>query len=176
MKVDINRLKTLLDKNLSYEQLGREFGVSRQAIEYHCRTKNLVKSRIKTQPEVDCGLEIRRVSFALGRAYYSHAADKFRRKKQNCRNTGIEFHINFEEIEWPLVCPVLGIKLNYQSDSDFRSDNSLSFDRTDNTKGYIPGNVQIISWRANRIKNDGTAEEHRKIAAYLDDKLNSVIS
>jgi hypothetical protein len=32
----------------------------------------------------------------------------------------------------------------------------------------VKGNVEVMSWRANRIKNNGTPEEHRKIANYLE--------
>ena len=38
-------------------------------------------------------------------------------------------------------------------------DNSYSLDRIDSTKGYIKGNVWIISKRANVIKNNATLEE-----------------
>ena len=91
---------------------------------------------------------------------------RFVRKRQNCKHLGLEFTIPLEEIEWPDFCPILGIKLDYFA--PYRSENSVSFDRVDNNKGYISDNVIICSWRANRIKNDGTAEEHRRIADYMD--------
>jgi hypothetical protein len=65
-----------------------------------------------------------------------------------------------------MVCPVFGLELDWFAEA--RKENSPSFDRVDPKLGYIKGNVQIISARANRIKNDGTAEEHRLIAAYMD--------
>jgi hypothetical protein len=33
--------------------------------------------------------------------------------------------------------------------------------------GYVHGNVRVISNRANRLKSDGTKEEHLKIAEYM---------
>jgi hypothetical protein len=62
------------------------------------------------------------------------------------------------------------MELDYFSDS--RTENSVTFDRIDPSKDYISGNVVIISWRANRIKNDGTAEEHQKIADFIKAALN----
>jgi hypothetical protein len=49
------------------------------------------------------------------------------------------------------------------------SDNSPSLNRIDNDKGYVKGNVEILSNRANRLINDGTLEEFRKIVAYIGD-------
>ena len=91
---------------------------------------------------------------------------KFTTKRCQSKHTGYEWTIQFGQIYWPAHCPILGLELNYFAES--RMENSVSFDRTNNKKGYIPGNVKIISWRANRIKNDGTSEEHYKIAEYLD--------
>jgi hypothetical protein len=92
----------------------------------------------------------------------SLARAKFRQKKANALT---EFTITFADIQWHTHCPILGIELDYTSSK--MKDNSVSFDRKDNSKGYIPGNVIIISMRANRIKNDGTAEEHRLISNYM---------
>jgi len=94
---------------------------------------------------------------------YQVMREKFRNKKAN--NYQWEFSITFGEIDFPTHCPVLGIELDYFAHG--RSENSPSFDRIDPSKGYISGNVAVISWRANRIKNDGTAEEHEKIAQFI---------
>lgn len=34
--------------------------------------------------------------------------------------------------------------------------------------GYVKGNIDIISYRANMIKNCGTIEEHMKIVQYMN--------
>jgi len=99
---------------------------------------------------------------------YSSQRSKFYAKKANAVRSGYEWNLDFGQIEWPQYCPILGIKLDYFSES--RKENSPSFDRRDNSIGYVNGNVLIVSWRANRIKNDGTAEEHRRIADFLDNQ------
>jgi hypothetical protein len=96
---------------------------------------------------------------------YQTMREKFRRKKANAPKNGYEFTIDFGELTFPTHCPILGIELNYFT--EHMEDNSVSFDRIDSNKGYISGNVVIISWRANRIKNNGTADEHQKIADFL---------
>lgn len=102
---------------------------------------------------------------------YQIARDKFRNKKYNAISAGIEWSIDFGDLEFPVVCPVLGIEIDYWAES--RKENSLSFDRIDNSKGYVKGNVTLMSWRANRIKNDGTAEEHKKIYEFMQKSLTS---
>lgn len=34
-------------------------------------------------------------------------------------------------------------------------------------KGYVLGNIAVISWKANKLKSDGTINEHRQIAQYI---------
>ncbi len=90
-----------------------------------------------------------------------------RRAKTRARKYNIPFDIDKEYVEsiWNDVCPILGIPL-YISDGG-ASDNSPSLDRMNNDKGYVKGNVLVCSWKANKIKQHGTAEEHRKIADFL---------
>jgi hypothetical protein len=76
---------------------------------------------------------------------------------QRSRKNGLEFNITIENIVIPERCPVLNIALFLSEEG--RSDNSPSLDRIDNTKGYIKGNVLVVSWRANRLKHDATADE-----------------
>jgi len=49
-----------------------------------------------------------------------------------------------------------------------KSDCLPTVDRIDSSKPYEIGNIAIISWKANIIKNSGTAEEHRRIADWID--------
>ena len=102
---------------------------------------------------------------------YQIVSDKFRSKKYNAISAGIEWDIDFGDLEFPVTCPILGIEIDYWADT--RQENSVSFDRIDSTKGYVKGNVLIMSWRANRIKNDGTAEEHKKIYEFMQKHLQS---
>jgi predicted transcriptional regulator len=95
-------------------------------------------------------------------AIYTILLEKFENKRKNATK---EFNVEFSDITIPTVCPYLGIPLDFYASP--KADNSPTFDRVDNTKGYVKGNVVVCSWRANRLKNDGTAEEHEKIAAFM---------
>lgn len=102
-------------------------------------------------------------SYVRADEFYQIIREKFRRKKAS--NYKHEWNIEFNDLSFPTHCPILGIELNYSA--SYRSDDSHSFDRIDSSKGYVKGNVAIMSWRANRIKNDGTAEEHQRIADFI---------
>lgn len=84
--------------------------------------------------------------------------------KARANRDGLLFDLIREDIVIPDVCPVLGIPL-YVGDRN-RHDNAPSLDRRDSTQGYVKGNVVVISYRANRIKNDATTEELEQVLAY----------
>jgi len=82
--------------------------------------------------------------------------------KKRAKKKNIEFSITSEDIpEIPKICPVLGIPIIVGKGK--LTDNSPSIDRINNNKGYTKGNIRIISYRANRLKNDATIEEIRRI-------------
>jgi hypothetical protein len=89
--------------------------------------------------------------------------------KRRAQKDGREFDITIEDLlPLPTTCPVLGIEINYTG-TKARGfvNNSPSIDRIDSSKGYIKGNVQIISWRANRIKSDASIEELEAVIKYM---------
>ena len=92
--------------------------------------------------------------------------------KQRSKIYHKEFNIRPIDIRIPSKCPVLGIKL---TNSHKRwGDSGPSLDRIDNTKGYIQGNIAVISLRANVLKKNATAKELRLVADYIDKHNNAV--
>lgn len=85
--------------------------------------------------------------------------------KQRARKKGLPFNISLEDIIIPEFCPVLGIRLSVLS-GPYSSDKA-TLDRIVPQKGYVKGNVVVISMKANMIKNDATSEEIRKVAEWL---------
>lgn len=93
-------------------------------------------------------------------------SDNLYTAKSRCKDSDIPFTIQVEDLApFPVVCPVFGTKLDWFGSTAGGTDASPSMDRLDPSKGYVPGNVTIISNRANRIKNDANLEE---IKAVLD--------
>ena len=79
---------------------------------------------------------------------------------------GVPFMISAADVPIPDFCPVLGIPILANTRGGFNP-NSASIDRIIPDLGYVPGNVQVISLRANLLKRDGTSEELMKIALWL---------
>ena len=91
-----------------------------------------------------------------------------KRVKGRAKKSGLEFRITKANFPGgvPSICPALGTELSVNSKKGHWP-HSPSIDRIDNSKGYIPGNVKIISWRANSLKSDATIDEVEKILAYM---------
>jgi hypothetical protein len=87
------------------------------------------------------------------------------RSKSRAKRKGFEHNITLEDIQIPDKCPLLGIQLSKGSVSVQES--SPTLDRIDSSKGYIKGNVWVISYKANTIKSNATPEELLTIATRL---------
>lgn len=91
--------------------------------------------------------------------------------KVRAKKLKLDFSLKEDDLKniAPEFCPVYGIKLEYGKIGS-RQDVSASLDRIDNTKGYVKGNIEIVSWRANRHKSDATAGELRALAKYATER------
>ena len=85
--------------------------------------------------------------------------------KKRAKIKNLDIDITEDDFDIPEFCPILGIKL-----SPVRSKDRIyspSIDRRDNSKGYIKGNIAIISWKANKMKSDMTLAEVEALYNYL---------
>src|SRR6202021_2680962 len=89
--------------------------------------------------------------------------------RRHARERGLEFAIQRNNIIIPESCPVFKIPLIRGKGR--LCDNSPTLDRIDSNLGYVIDNIAVISYIANRVKNNGTAEEHLKIADWMDRML-----
>jgi len=98
------------------------------------------------------------------------------RVRRRGRQAGLESTIRVADLIWPEFCPVLGLRLDYDTPKGRRNPRNPalpSLDRWDNAKGYVPGNVFVISVRANSLKNDATADELEAVARYARHGVDS---
>lgn len=89
--------------------------------------------------------------------------------RERAKAKGILCTLTKDDIVVPDRCPVLGIEI---CRSNVRAkENSPTIDRIDVRKGYVPGNIAVISLRANRIKNDASLDELKLITAWMEKAL-----
>lgn len=82
----------------------------------------------------------------------------------------LEFNLTLDDIIIPACCPLLGIPLvlHYYSKTTKGPDMyAPSLDRIDSTKGYVKGNILVMSHRANSIKMDATLKELQTLVLNL---------
>jgi hypothetical protein len=80
------------------------------------------------------------------------------RAKQSAQQRGLEFNLTIDDIIIPEYCPLLNVKLTFEYTLETRN-TYYSIDRIDSSKGYVKGNVQVISIKANTMKNAATHDE-----------------
>lgn len=85
--------------------------------------------------------------------------------KRRAQDNGLEFNIDITDIKIPLFCPIFKW-IRLEKTRGRAGPSSPSLDRINNDKGYIKGNVRVISWRANESKGDRKPKE--LIALALD--------
>lgn len=85
--------------------------------------------------------------------------------KTRAKSKQLDFDIDVTDLVVPTICPLLKIPIIIGRNKATK--NSPSVDRIDSTKGYVKGNVWIISHRANSIKNDASLEELQLITENL---------
>ena len=93
--------------------------------------------------------------------------------KQRAKVKNKPFTISFNDVVLPEFCPVLGMKLDYSKTTRERKGgprrNSASLDCIIPKLGYVPGNVAVISLRANSIKTDANSQEILKVGKWLQE-------
>ena len=111
-----------------------------------------------------CSARIRQVQ-KLNKDWKEDAAKLlYKNIKSRCKQTGREFSIDLEDIIIPEKCPVFGFDLKREDKKTWMF--APSVDRIDSSKGYIKGNITVVSRRANILKRDATVEELELLLNY----------
>jgi hypothetical protein len=97
------------------------------------------------------------------------------RIRSKCIKGNIPFNLTIDDLVIPPHCPILGMALKFgvKTETMFREKrgvtvpaDSPSVDRIHPDLGYVRGNIVIISYRANMLKNDATIEEMEALVGF----------
>ena len=109
----------------------------------------------------------RNTNKALGQIQARHKANPrhfiLLSARSRAKRRNIPFTINLNDIVIPTHCPYLGIELVVREKEN--REESPSLDRINPELGYVPGNVEVISKRANALKNGATLAFNIKVVA-----------
>ena len=159
-KNELEKIQSLLAEDKTLDQIGSLYGVSKQRI-YQILTKYGIETPMRS-----------RRNYLRDKSPATYWLNHLLTNKRVSEKERMEI---LKNIEIPTHCPILGLELDYDGKgigSWVRGENSPSLDQIIPSQGYVLKNVQIISWRANRIKNDATPEELMKIAKYMEELTN----
>lgn len=81
--------------------------------------------------------------------------------KGRCSKNGFQFDIEVSDVVIPEVCPV------FKTPFVRGTDQAASLDRINSEMGYIKGNVQVISRKANEMKSNATPEQLKQFAEWI---------
>lgn len=94
--------------------------------------------------------------------------------KERAKKAGVPFELTESDILIPSYCPVFGVKLERALGSKGAGPNSPSLDRIIPSRGYVPGNIVVISFRANAAKGDLAADELVALAEFFKNNIRSL--
>ena len=142
---------------LEYRKTEKGRAVSQASVRRFRKTPNGAKAHAESQRR---SFQNNPAKYLLGRAN-RRAAIK-----------GVPFSITLADIVIPERCPILGIPIRvgvhgFRAHEFGGDEDSMSLDRIVPELGYVPGNVAVISWRANRLKNNATLTELEALLAWM---------
>ena len=96
--------------------------------------------------------------------------------KKRAKLAGVPFELTEKDIKNKInlagtKCPVLGVEMQISKLGSKNNDLSPSIDRIEPKKGYVRSNIIVVSMKANRIKNDATVNEIKKVADFYEKLL-----
>lgn len=91
--------------------------------------------------------------------------------KIRAKKKGVPFDLSARYIYGilPDSCPVFGVPFIFTGNKVL-GPNSPSLDRIDPAKGYVEGNLRILSLKANQIKNAFSAADVMQMARWLEEQ------
>lgn len=95
-----------------------------------------------------------------------------RNLKCSAKRRNLDFNLQYTDLELPKYCPLLNIKLDYTNSFSGNNFNRATTDRIDNSKGYIKGNIIIISRLANAMKNEANFDQLELFAKNMQKIIN----
>lgn len=152
-------------------------GISKNLTEYALDKNALDGRRIHCKECCNKAKKLKRLQNPEKYREYSHRYLKanpnwviFNSAQQRAKKRGLDFNITLEDIVIPEYCPILGIKIQNSSASGGAFD-SVSLDRINSSKGYVKGNIMVVSRLANMMKSSANNEQLLTFAKWVFENI-----
>jgi len=89
--------------------------------------------------------------------------------RSRAKKNGIVFDLTRDDIQLPDKCPIFGTPL-IKGVGRLTND-SPSIDRINPARGYVRGNVVVVSNRANSMKREATIEDLKRMVAFYENLI-----
>lgn len=142
------------DKNTEYARAYRARNrnkIRQQAREYQRRHREKLLPKMR--------------EYAKNRYKNDRRLSLFEGAKRRAKMYDLPFNITIDDIVIPEKCPILGIILTPGEPANTPSLPSL--DRIIPENGYVPGNIIVMSLRANSLKKNATLDEVRSLFEWM---------
>lgn len=106
-------------------------------------------------------------------SYKNHISIMLSNAKKRALKKGLEFNLTKEDIIIPELCPILNVPFIIGTKENY--DFTPTIDRIDNSKGYIVNNIQIITNKANSMKNSADFKMLMNFANYINKNIDQDI-
>lgn len=121
------------------------------------RNRELIQSHAREKSKEPAEKVRKREYWARHRALKVDNPDRWLRgrlspTRARAERLGVSFNIHPADIELPTHCPILGVELRYGAYE--RGPYNPSFDRIIPERGYVKGNVRVISHLANSCRQN----------------------
>ena len=126
---------------------------------YRARNREIINLKQKVYSQTPDAKQNRKEYYARNRV-----SMLLRQARKRARAKNLQMNITAMDLVIPELCPVLQIPITPGGPD---RDHWPSIDRFDNARGYVVGNVRIISCRANYLKSDATIDELEKVIKYM---------
>lgn len=118
--------------------------------------------------------KIRTREIARRKTKEGYAATVAGGSRGRARRAGLPHNITKEDVLAVIpedgLCPVFGRKMTFGAP---RTRDTASLDKIIPKKGYVVGNIAVVSLRANELKSDATADEILAVGNWLKGKENA---
>lgn len=164
-------MNTKVCNKCGIEKTTNNFTFRKETGKYRCTCHECRRKEYRTNKK------IRNIAIKRAKEYYKNNTQKVLKQKKNryvnnlekvlydsarrrAKERNVPFDIEISDIIIPKKCPIFGFAFEIGTKNKQKS---ASVDRIIPNKGYVKGNIIVVSLKANTMKSNATIDEIKKL-------------